>query len=78
MYTCAYYAVVQHETIINNELGTYDNRKGDLEAIRKEKKMSYLAGEGQKKETHNIVFYFVITVDLRYRPLNSVGYSISL
>jgi hypothetical protein len=27
---------------------------------------------------YSIVFYLVITVDLQYRPLNSVGYSISL
>jgi len=32
----------------------------------------------KKKIQNNIVFYFVITVDLQYRPLNSVGYSISL
>lgn len=32
----------------------------------------------KKKIQDNIVFYFVITVDLQYRPLNSVGYSISL
>lgn len=31
-----------------------------------------------KKIQNNIVFYFVITVYLQYRPLYSVGYSISL
>jgi hypothetical protein len=31
-----------------------------------------------KKMHYSIVFYLVITVDLQYRPLNSVGYSISL